>query len=265
MDIWRYSCNLYYISQRGRQWGPPARRRRHETSHPVQRGPSSRRDDGRRLAVRDDRRGDARQPGLLAADRGGVVHRRDRPSDRRTATARSATWGGRRSTACCGWPTTSRASTPSAAAPPTTSCSAPAATTTSPAAAGNDVIWGDQLIVGNGPHQIDTLIGGAGNDWIYPSHGKNTMRGGPGDDHIIAYYGHGTIDCGPDTTSRRFVPTASTPSTTASTSFTSVPTAHDPTATASNPANAPPVLGDASHPGSTGRVSGSRPHAPATG
>ena len=63
--------------------------------------------------------------------------------------------------------------------------------------AGNDVIWGDQLIVGNGPRQIDTLIGGAGNDWIYPSHGKNTMRGGPGDDHIIAYYGHGTIDCGP--------------------------------------------------------------------
>jgi Ca2+-binding RTX toxin-like protein len=61
---------------------------------------------------------------------------------------------------------------------------------------GNDVIWGDQLIVGNGPHQVDTLIGGAGKDWIYPSHGKNIMRGGDGDDQIIAYYGHGSIDCG---------------------------------------------------------------------
>jgi Ca2+-binding RTX toxin-like protein len=61
---------------------------------------------------------------------------------------------------------------------------------------GNDVIWGDQLIVGNGPSQTDVLVGGDGNDFIYPSHGKNIMRGGAGDDHIIAYYGHGTIDCG---------------------------------------------------------------------
>jgi hemolysin type calcium-binding protein len=62
---------------------------------------------------------------------------------------------------------------------------------------GNDVLWGDQLIVGNGPHQYDRLSGGPGNDWIYPSHGTNVVLGGTGNDHVIAYYGHGSIDCGP--------------------------------------------------------------------
>jgi Ca2+-binding RTX toxin-like protein len=63
--------------------------------------------------------------------------------------------------------------------------------------AGNDIIWGDELPTGNTTHQHDTLSGGAGNDWIYPSHGLNTISAGPGDDHVIAFYGHGTIDCGP--------------------------------------------------------------------
>jgi hypothetical protein len=63
--------------------------------------------------------------------------------------------------------------------------------------AGRDVLWGDWDADVNPSSQVDVLRGGAGNDWLYPSHGKNTLLGGPGDDHIIAYYGHGTIDCGP--------------------------------------------------------------------
>jgi hypothetical protein len=41
------------------------------------------------------------------------------------------------------------------------------------------------------------LRGGAGNDWIYPSHGTTRVLAGPGDAHVWAYYGKGTIDCGP--------------------------------------------------------------------
>ena len=62
--------------------------------------------------------------------------------------------------------------------------------------AGSDILWGDQLPVGNNSWQHDTLDGGAGNDWIYSSHGKNTIRGGAGNDHIWGHFGHGTIDCG---------------------------------------------------------------------
>ena len=61
---------------------------------------------------------------------------------------------------------------------------------------GKDVLWGDWE-PDNPANQTDILRGGDGNDFLYPSHGKNLMYGGPGNDRIIAYYGHGTIDCGP--------------------------------------------------------------------
>jgi Ca2+-binding RTX toxin-like protein len=64
---------------------------------------------------------------------------------------------------------------------------------------GTDVIWGDWDPYDNNTTQVDVLAGGAGNDFIYTSHGTNTVRGGPGADHIWAFYGHGTIDCGPGT------------------------------------------------------------------
>ena len=62
---------------------------------------------------------------------------------------------------------------------------------------GHDVLWGDSNIEHNGSRQRDRLEGGAGNDWLYASHGTNTIKAGPGNDHVIAYYGRGTIDCGP--------------------------------------------------------------------
>jgi len=62
---------------------------------------------------------------------------------------------------------------------------------------GRDVLWGDWDPKGNTTKQSDVLRGGPGNDFLYPSHGKNLMYGGPGNDRIIAYYGHGLIDCGP--------------------------------------------------------------------
>jgi hypothetical protein len=62
---------------------------------------------------------------------------------------------------------------------------------------GNDVLWGDWELKGNTTRQSDILRGGNGNDFLYPSHGKNLLYGGPGNDRIIAYYGHGVIDCGP--------------------------------------------------------------------
>src|SRR4051794_16808626 len=63
--------------------------------------------------------------------------------------------------------------------------------------AGKDVLWGDWELAGNGTGQSDVLRGGDGNDFLYPSHGKNLLSGGDGNDRIIAYYGKGTIDCGP--------------------------------------------------------------------
>lgn len=62
---------------------------------------------------------------------------------------------------------------------------------------GKDVIWGDWDPANNGTRQRDVLKGGAGNDWLYSSHGRNTISGGPGRDYVWAYYGRGTIDCGP--------------------------------------------------------------------
>ncbi|MEA2156703.1 MAG: hypothetical protein QOE11_2843 [Solirubrobacteraceae bacterium] len=63
--------------------------------------------------------------------------------------------------------------------------------------AGHDVIWGDWDPANNNKAQHDVLVGGAGNDWIYPSHGKTIVRAGAGSDYIWAYYGKGTINCGP--------------------------------------------------------------------
>ena len=61
---------------------------------------------------------------------------------------------------------------------------------------GHDILWGDWDPSGNRSSQRDVLRGGAGNDWIYPSHGRTTVKGGPGTDYIWAFYGKGTIDCG---------------------------------------------------------------------
>src|SRR4051812_38268809 len=63
--------------------------------------------------------------------------------------------------------------------------------------AGDDILWGDWDPAGNDGRQRDVLIGGAGDDFIYPSHGATKVVAGPGKDFIWAYYGHGTIDCGP--------------------------------------------------------------------
>lgn len=62
---------------------------------------------------------------------------------------------------------------------------------------GRDVLWGDWNPKNNNTWQRDVLDGGAGNDWLYTSHGRNTVRGGAGKDYVWAYYGRGTIDCGP--------------------------------------------------------------------
>jgi Ca2+-binding RTX toxin-like protein len=62
---------------------------------------------------------------------------------------------------------------------------------------GRDILWGDQLPVGNNTWQHDVMDGGPGNDWIYSSHGHNDIKGGSGNDHIWGHFGHGTIDCGP--------------------------------------------------------------------
>jgi Ca2+-binding RTX toxin-like protein len=63
--------------------------------------------------------------------------------------------------------------------------------------AGKDVLWGDWNPKNNNGRQRDVLRGGAGDDWIYPSHGRTVVDAGPGKDYVWAYYGSGTIDCGP--------------------------------------------------------------------
>jgi hypothetical protein len=63
--------------------------------------------------------------------------------------------------------------------------------------AGKDVLWGDWDPKNNTTRQRDVLRGGAGNDYIYPSHGRSQVSGGAGNDYVWAFYGHGTIDCGP--------------------------------------------------------------------
>jgi hypothetical protein len=61
---------------------------------------------------------------------------------------------------------------------------------------GHDVLWGDWDPSNNNTRQRDVLIGGAGNDFIYPSHGTTRVSAGSGKDYIWAFYGKGTIDCG---------------------------------------------------------------------
>ena len=64
-------------------------------------------------------------------------------------------------------------------------------------AGGNDILWGDWDPRNNNGTQRDVLHGRAGNDFIYPSHGRTRVTAGPGNDSIWAFYGRGTIDCGP--------------------------------------------------------------------
>jgi RTX calcium-binding nonapeptide repeat (4 copies) len=63
---------------------------------------------------------------------------------------------------------------------------------------GSDVIWGGyKPVPDNPPNQRDTLLGGPGKDFIYPSHGRNVVKAGRGNDRIYAHWGRGVIDCGP--------------------------------------------------------------------
>ena len=59
----------------------------------------------------------------------------------------------------------------------------------------SDVVWGDARPNG-GTGQHDNLDSGAGNDFIYASHGYNNVQAGTGADKIHAHYGNGKIDCG---------------------------------------------------------------------
>ena len=62
---------------------------------------------------------------------------------------------------------------------------------------GSDVLWGDFDPVGQPPSQVDRIYGGAGEDFIYGSHGRNIIRGGAGNDAISVHYGRGVVNCGP--------------------------------------------------------------------
>jgi Ca2+-binding RTX toxin-like protein len=59
-----------------------------------------------------------------------------------------------------------------------------------------DVLWGDFKPSGQNSTQRDTLVGGAGNDFIYASHGVNAIAAGGGNDFVKAHFGSGSIDCG---------------------------------------------------------------------
>jgi hypothetical protein len=59
-----------------------------------------------------------------------------------------------------------------------------------------DVLWADYKPSGQPTAQHDRIAGGAGNDFIYASHGTNEIAAGSGNDYIKAHYGRGTIDCG---------------------------------------------------------------------
>ena len=60
-----------------------------------------------------------------------------------------------------------------------------------------DVLWGDFKPSGQPASQVDLIDGGAGDDFIYASHGRSTITGGPGADYIVDRFGRGTVDCGP--------------------------------------------------------------------
>jgi hypothetical protein len=59
-----------------------------------------------------------------------------------------------------------------------------------------DVLWADYKPSGQPSTQVDTVIGGAGKDFIYASHGTNNIAAGGGNDVIKAHFGRGSIDCG---------------------------------------------------------------------
>lgn len=61
----------------------------------------------------------------------------------------------------------------------------------------SDVLWGDHVGSGQPSSQWDRIHGGAGDDFIYSSRGRNTIYGGPGNDAIKIRYGRGFLDCGP--------------------------------------------------------------------
>jgi hypothetical protein len=58
-----------------------------------------------------------------------------------------------------------------------------------------DVIWGDYQPEGQPEDQRDYIHGGAGDDWIYSSHGYNEIWTGAGNDHLALVYGHGVVFC----------------------------------------------------------------------
>ena len=62
---------------------------------------------------------------------------------------------------------------------------------------GSDILWGDHDPAGQPASQNDLILGGAGNDFIYGSHGRNVIKGGAGNDAISVHYGRGEVDCGP--------------------------------------------------------------------
>jgi RTX calcium-binding nonapeptide repeat (4 copies) len=58
-----------------------------------------------------------------------------------------------------------------------------------------DVMWGDYHPEGQPEDERDYIHGGAGEDWIYSSHGYNEIWTGAGDDHLALVYGHGVVHC----------------------------------------------------------------------
>jgi Ca2+-binding RTX toxin-like protein len=59
-----------------------------------------------------------------------------------------------------------------------------------------DVLWADYKPSGQPTTQRDVVVGGAGRDFIYASHGHNTIDAGAGNDWLKAHFGRGRIDCG---------------------------------------------------------------------
>lgn len=59
-----------------------------------------------------------------------------------------------------------------------------------------DVIWGDYKPGDQPTTQVDRIYAGAGNDFIYASHGTNYIWTGAGADKVHAHFGRGEIHCG---------------------------------------------------------------------